>query len=201
MIPYYYDSDLDYANKRLSNTGVLGTKGELFFVKSIENSPEGKTLARVCEITTKEVTPDKFVTLDRLDMTPVNLGYLFCTTAGKAAFLVRKPMRSTYKQGFYTGACESVGVNRGDISWSDFLMPIFGNYPTLKEAFNKLETYHSYPFSRFFALSRGTKGVADLYYRGDKRVGEASLSNNGEVVLTLFPKFTFLQQQLDWCKK
>lgn len=213
-VAFYYKDDCDYANKRLNNTYVLNKAGNLFLVGSVHVPPTTKTgdkkpeklIASGWEFTFGGVLkldepnwgiPTTECPAEELNLEPLSMGYLFSKRRGTGVFVARLPMRTTYKQGLYMGSLIFSSGGKSDIVPTELLMPIMNVYPSLTVAMSLAKKAGStYPFSRNFAVDH--EGV--VHYRGQHLVG-AVVMDGARPVIALSPKYTYLQQHLDWSLK
>jgi hypothetical protein len=206
-IPYYYQSDVEYANKRLSATFVrLSSGGKLFYVQSVEQGDGKKHVARGLKFGAEDTlrtdapnwgVPATLVDTSEFDMAPIELGYIFCKRLEKGVYVSRFPMRNIYKQGLHTNALSFSDGSRDYLNPSELFAPMLNSYPKLGVAATLAPKKNTtIPFARAFAVT--TK--SQIEYMGRQVVGHVA-DNNGVSVAVLDPKFSFLQQHLDWSTK
>jgi len=153
----YYD-DLDYANKRLSQTLVRKRDGTPFLVAIVVNN--GKDF--ICRGENLMTSTPEDVSLSNIDLTPVPLG--FFNHEGKMYFSCRKPMRKDWKQGLSLQSLVVYGATR-KLGFKVLVQPILNTYPNFVRALEIVnrKTVTSVAFSRDFGLSKQDDGLSLLY--------------------------------------
>jgi hypothetical protein len=200
MIPYYYGADLEYANKRLGGTFINTVHNRLFYLTEVATTVENKKVKLVANGTFISDDPNAsseaaLLPVEELDMSPLQLGYVFCRKRQRPVFVSRLPMRNAYRQGLSMNTIETSEGTRNDISATDLLMPVYSRYPNLKTARDMAVKGYGQPFSRQFAIN--PEGL--LVYRGRAIVGK--IEGDAKPVAVLSPQHAFLQQHLDWVLK
>lgn len=191
-IPYYYGTDHEYAQKRLSNTTVFDKSGGLFNIQDVSLDPTGKYLIFSGHNAAGE---SFYLRSEDLDMTPLMLGYTVLPERNYSAFLSRLPARSGYKQGLSFSSVSISHGSRGHLRVSHLEQPAKNIYPKFSKVKELVSgsIHYDLPFSRHFALSP----KLDIVYRGRAIVGK--VNKQGDAVLN--PSFSYLQQHLDTVTK
>lgn len=194
MIPFYYtnsqgkisETDVDYAQKRLSHTTVFLKNGGLFWIENVKILGGSLVFSGV-----KDRALAEFKSED-LDMTPLQMGYTI--VENYSTFLSRNPARSGYKQGLSFSTLSLSHGRRGDLRYYNLEMPALNKYGSFQDAVRLAPTSsYDIPFSRMFAVSN----KLELIYRGMAVVGIVNSSKD----CVLKPSFAYLQQHLDSVKK
>lgn len=115
------------------------------------------------------------VTLDKLNLEPVPLGYL--NYKNQVYYMARKPMRNDWRQGLRTANMAFIGAEGFyDIPFTEFRNTVLDIYPTVVEIKDRIKRKigTAMSFSRDFALSSRPDGDDFLHYRG-KVVGSMNM--------------------------
>lgn len=188
MVPYYYGTDVEYANKRLQHTLVYSSKKkDLVYIQGVIENPEQGV--QIVANLVSDIKAPLDLSPEDIDLEPIPLGYCFLTKKQKSIFLTRIPMRSAYRQGLALNCMNFSGFNKSDLELKDLFMPAFNSYPTLDSAKKAIKKFSSMPFSRHFALDNKEQ----VLYRGRWAVGR--LDAKGYPILD--SKYGYLQQHLD----
>lgn len=182
-----YEDDCDYAARRLNNTVVRLTNGNLFCVLTSEYNDAGK----LCHLGDNYISGERELVLHSdLNLEPIPLG--FVNTSSDMVFLARKPMRRDWRQGLSHNSLVTYGRLRpSDVNYKLLVQPVLQQYPTFTRALESLSGKKtSIAFSREFGLAKQGNSILLRFRQHD--VGEVK---DGQV--TLYPKKFFLQQHLD----
>lgn len=154
-----YDGDCQYAITRLEHT-VVRLRGEPVFVDYLEE--EGDTFHVRRLVNMEEVT----CKLEELDLVPIPLGYV--NFAGRASYVVRKPMRHDWRQGARTQNCTTLsGINITRIAFTEMVNTILNKFPAFEEAIKNARKGFSCAWHREWAVN----GKLEVVYKGTKVVG------------------------------
>ncbi len=177
-----YADDIDYAAKRLNGTVVRKLDGSPLYIG--RTAPGGNSLLHT---STNFVTgEDEVVAHEDLDLEPIPLGYI---NLGKdMTFVMRKPMRRDYHQGFCHNNIATCGrISPLSVELRTLVQPVLKRYPTFSQCLAAISSKSAIAFSRDFGFTRHNV----LHFRGHPvgkvEAGVAVLNND---------KF-FLQQHLD----
>ena len=181
-----YDSS-EYADSRLRDTIVRQGDKPVKILSCFTN--EGKIWA---ELFTYPGGGRRTVPLDKLDLTPVPLG--FSNTSRGVAYLARIPKRLDYRQGLrFSNYTSLYGREHRSISKTSIANTIRGNYPSFKSCLDEVVNMErfSQAFSREFALL-SERGSVKIIAKWGLMVGDVinkePLLKNG---------FEYLQETLD----
>jgi hypothetical protein len=185
-----YESDTEYAARRLNGTVVKAVAGYLFLVDNTYRSPDGRLVHSGTNL--RSNLPEYLFHSD-LDLTPIPLGMVNLRTG--MVYVSRKPMRRYWRQGF-SEACMTVkhfSGDRGRVPYKLLEQPLENAYPTFRSALTSLKRssspHNSKAFSRDFGLEK-IDNIVHVIYRG-YRVGEVQ-----DDVPILTPRHAFLQEHL-----
>ncbi len=170
--------DKEYAVARLTGTIVLNveTKQPVYIDGFARDYANVRTLLTGEELKIK---------LNKLDITPVQLGYV---KVGKEYYyLSRIPKRDDWRQGLRnnTMVIRNNLVHPEGIEWANLALCIMGVYPNLRDCIPGVAFHRDFKFSK-----DGTLMYKDLY-----PVGE--FLDVGERRYTLYPQFNWIRETLE----
>ncbi len=183
-----YGNDYRYADSRLAGSMVRNLEGLPVYVDCVQE--DGDVVAIVYE---NNVPNEKILSLDDLDLTPVELGYVNTEEFG-AVYACRRPMRRDWRQGLRHNNIVVLGrnINPASLSWLEYCKTILGDFPKFDSIVDKLrERKLDTPaaWCRQFSLHPDST----VYYCGE-RVGEYSLKH-GKIMLN--KEHVYLQEALE----
>ena len=168
--------DSEYANSRLASTVVRHGK-ELVWVYRVDDDLR-------CEITSIKSGRESRVALKALNLKPLPLGYI--NHRGVASFILRKPMRRDWRQGYRSNNTRSISGLIFPVTKLE--QPVNNLYPPLAECLRQLKGgSQSQAFSRCFAVGKG----GSLLYK-ERVVGGVE----GDIVV-LDERYVYLTELLE----
>lgn len=177
-----YGNDYRYAISRLEGT-IVRHGNVPVIVEGWEEEAEKDGMFYVRELGKDQ---NKLVKFEELNLTPVPLGYV--NFAGRANYMVRKPMRNDWRQGMRASNCTTLnGMPTNRIPYEEVGKTILNQYPSLEKAIEMVRRVHSVAFHREWAVFHS----GTVYYKGKKKVG---FIDNGKVVLN--EEYTYLAEAL-----
>lgn len=164
-----YAEDHQYAHSRLVETIVRLGKEPIWVYQVMPGMMvKYAQLADFDEI--------KTVHIDKLDLTPVPLGY--CNYNKYACYLSRMPMRRDWRQGLRRGNFVSLsGVDANRIPYEALRQVIVGDFPKFDAAVKAVEKVSSMAWHRHWAVDKGS----NIFHKGAANpVGKVV---GGEIIL------------------
>lgn len=169
-----YDTG-EYANSRLADT-IVKLDGMPVRVLNVDDNKE-------CNVHNLKDGMNLIVPLDKLDLTPIKLGYANINGVG-AVYISRVPKREDWRQGL-----RPKNVTHGNFLDEAVVYLLCEAYPTRDEALHiSSEVGMPQAFSREF----GVDGEGTILYKGRAEVGEIE---GGEA--HLYDRFKYLEQLLE----
>lgn len=186
--------DKEHANSRLSGCVVRTKRGKPVYILEVfaeDEDSEEIVWAAICQF-----SPDKaaksLIKVSDLDLSPVPLGYV--NSLFGAAYAYRLPKRmwkiGLTNENFLTVSYQ-YGVNGCDVWSDDVVNTIYGLYPSIQEAVDRLSAgpLPSIAFARNFALTSSLL----LLYNGETKVG---VYNKDSKEMVLNQDFFYLKEML-----